>query len=130
MFKKIIVLLLTLALISPMTAKTAEAHRGGRGSVPGWALGLGILGGVTLGYAMARPYYGYPTYQTYDPYAFGNIYTYTSPTVYVQPGYAPQQYVPQQYCREYTQQVIVGGYVQQSYGTACMQPDGSWRIVN
>lgn len=30
------------------------------------------------------------------------------------------------YCREYTQHVSVGGRVENSYGTACMQPDGSW----
>jgi surface antigen len=32
------------------------------------------------------------------------------------------------YCREYQQQIIVGGEKQQSYGTACRQPDGSWKI--
>jgi hypothetical protein len=127
MFKKIIVLMLTLALISPMTAKTAEAHYGHGGGVPGWALGLGIVGGLGLGYALARPYYAYPAY---DPYAYGNVYTYTPPTVYVQPGYAPQAPVAQQYCREYTQNVVVGGVVQQSYGTACLMQDGQWHIVN
>ena len=35
-----------------------------------------------------------------------------------------------QYCREYHQNVTVGGQQQQAYGTACRQPDGSWRIVN
>ena len=34
------------------------------------------------------------------------------------------------YCREYTAESIVGGQVQQTYGTACWQPDGSWQIVN
>lgn len=33
------------------------------------------------------------------------------------------------YCREYTQTVRVGGKVQQAYGTACRQPDGSWQVV-
>ena len=33
-----------------------------------------------------------------------------------------------QYCREYQQQITVGGEKQQSYGTACRQPDGSWKI--
>ncbi len=32
------------------------------------------------------------------------------------------------YCREYQQQITVGGEKQQSYGTACRQPDGSWKI--
>jgi len=34
-----------------------------------------------------------------------------------------------QYCREYQQTVIVGGQEEQAYGTACRQPDGSWKIV-
>jgi surface antigen len=35
-----------------------------------------------------------------------------------------------QYCREYTQTISVGGEKHKSYGTACRQPDGSWRIVS
>lgn len=34
------------------------------------------------------------------------------------------------YCREYQNRSTVGGRVQETYGTACMQPDGSWEIVN
>ncbi|MBI5419046.1 MAG: glycine zipper 2TM domain-containing protein [Deltaproteobacteria bacterium] len=33
------------------------------------------------------------------------------------------------YCREYQQTVIIGGEEHQAYGTACRQPDGSWKIV-
>lgn len=32
-------------------------------------------------------------------------------------------------CREFTMDAAVGGQPQQVYGTACRQPDGSWRIV-
>ncbi len=35
-----------------------------------------------------------------------------------------------QYCREYQTTVTVGGEYQQAYGTACRQPDGSWKVVN
>jgi surface antigen len=35
-----------------------------------------------------------------------------------------------QYCREYTQTINVGGEKHQSYGTACRQADGTWRIVS
>jgi surface antigen len=35
-----------------------------------------------------------------------------------------------QYCREYRTQVEVGSGVEEAYGTACRQPDGSWKIVN
>jgi surface antigen len=33
------------------------------------------------------------------------------------------------YCREFTQTITVGGQTQDGYGTACRQPDGSWKIV-
>ncbi len=32
------------------------------------------------------------------------------------------------YCREYQQEVTIGGEQLQSYGTACRQADGSWKI--
>ena len=35
-----------------------------------------------------------------------------------------------QYCREYQSTVMVGGVPQPSYGTACLMPDGIWRVVN
>jgi surface antigen len=34
-----------------------------------------------------------------------------------------------QYCREYQQTVVIGGEERQAYGTACRQPDGTWKIV-
>ena len=32
------------------------------------------------------------------------------------------------YCREYQHAVTVGGKSETAYGTACRQPDGSWKI--
>lgn len=32
-------------------------------------------------------------------------------------------------CREYTMDAVIGGKTEQVYGTACRQPDGSWKIV-
>lgn len=55
--------------------------------------------------------------------------------VYVQPVVERQAVVQNDYpetggyCREYTQRVNIGGYVRESYGTACHQPDGSWQVV-
>ena len=34
------------------------------------------------------------------------------------------------YCREYQQSITIDGRTERAYGTACRQPDGSWRIVN
>ncbi len=33
------------------------------------------------------------------------------------------------YCREFQQTITVGGKEQKGFGTACRQPDGSWKIV-
>ncbi|MBI2239311.1 MAG: hypothetical protein HYU59_00750 [Magnetospirillum gryphiswaldense] len=32
-------------------------------------------------------------------------------------------------CREYQTRVVVGGVSRPAYGTACLMPDGAWRIV-
>lgn len=32
-------------------------------------------------------------------------------------------------CREFVTTIVIGGKEEQGYGTACRQPDGSWRIV-
>jgi surface antigen len=34
------------------------------------------------------------------------------------------------YCREYQQTVTIDGKQENANGTACRQPDGSWKIVN
>ena len=34
------------------------------------------------------------------------------------------------YCREYIAEAVIAGEVQQTYGTACRQPDGAWELVN
>jgi surface antigen len=33
-------------------------------------------------------------------------------------------------CREYTVDAMIGGRNEEVYGTACRQPDGSWRVQN
>jgi surface antigen len=35
-----------------------------------------------------------------------------------------------QLCREYTHTIYIGGRPQEGFGTACREPDGSWRIVS
>ena len=36
----------------------------------------------------------------------------------------------EQYCREYQMTIVVEGRRETGYGTACRQPDGSWRVVS
>ncbi len=33
------------------------------------------------------------------------------------------------YCREFQQTITVSGRTETAYGTACRQPDGTWKIV-
>lgn len=35
-----------------------------------------------------------------------------------------------QYCRDYQTDIIVNGEHEKAHGTACRQPDGSWKVVN
>lgn len=35
-----------------------------------------------------------------------------------------------QYCREFQQNVTIGGKTEQAYGTACLKPDGAWQVVS
>ena len=42
----------------------------------------------------------------------------------------PTTQTTDEYCREYYTDAGVNGQTQQVYGTACMQPDGSWQIKN
>ncbi len=59
-------------------------------------------------------------------------------TVYV-PSYPVLQAAPAspvfrnadgRYCREYQTTVTIAGTGQPGYGTACLEPDGTWRVVN
>ena len=34
-----------------------------------------------------------------------------------------------EYCREYRQTIVVGGKEEEAFGTACRQPDGTWKIT-
>lgn len=98
-------------------------------------------------YARGGYGYGAPTY--YQPRTY--YYETYQPTYVAPPALPPQRviYVPQEqpvvhyrqdydqveyndrasgYCREYTQQVRIGNRIEESYGTACLQPDGSWQV--
>ncbi len=73
-----------------------------------------------------RPYYT----QTYTNYWVSPQPTYRSvvaSNVY-QPAIEPQTASDNGYCREFSQNVSIGGRIQESYGTACRQEDGSWEI--
>ena len=51
---------------------------------------------------------------------------------YAQPAEPVPAPTPEQesYCREIIMDVVIDGVEQQAYGTACREPDGSWKIKN
>lgn len=97
-----------------------------------------------VGFSFGMPLFGPPAYYpppVYDYPLPPPAYYYPPPTYYAPPPPAyyappPAYYAPPpvqapagQECREYRSTVNVGGVRQPIYGTACRQPDGSWRIV-
>ena len=78
----------------------------------------------------------------YRPYYPPVVYAPPPPQVVYAP--APVVYAPQvaavptrdfrdgegRYCREYQRTAVIDGREQPVYGTACLMPDGAWRIVS
>jgi surface antigen len=66
------------------------------------------------------------TYGSPSPYVSGDtppmVYDHSNPPTSA-PAPSPAD------CREYQSQVVIGGRRQTAYGTACRQPDGTWRTT-
>ena len=108
--------LAALTLISALSAipATAEARD--------WHDNHRSHSGVSLSLNFGSPYY----HSYYRPVRYVSYApAYVPPPVY----YSNNDYNDSGYCREFTNNVYVGGRMRQSYGTACLQPDGSWRVV-
>ncbi len=111
---------------------------GGKGRLAATAAGtlLGVLIGSEIGKSLDRAdrlYAARATQGALESNRSGMASSWSNPdsgnsgTVIPQPAY---QSPAGQYCREYQQQITVGGKTESAHGTACRQPDGSWRIVN
>jgi surface antigen len=111
----------------------AAAGGGAEGIVAGVLLG-GLLGGA-VGNALDqrdREYMRQSNYQSMETYRDGETSTWRNPNTGHYGSVTPTrtyQASSGQYCREFQQTVTVGGSTEDAYGTACRQPDGSWRIV-
>jgi len=110
---------------------------GGSGRLAATAGGtlLGVLLGSEVGKSLDRAdrlYASRTTQSALESSRSGVTSTWSNPdsghsgTVTPQPAY---QTSSGEYCREYQQQITVGGRTETGYGTACRQPDGTWRIV-
>ncbi len=109
---------------------TSSHGRGQWGATAGGAI-LGLLLGGTIGHAVdALDQDCAATAVAYGPVG--------QPVGWASPSYGTQYQVTpvRQYaasgttCREYVANAAIDGRWQQVHGTACAQPDGSWRVVN
>jgi hypothetical protein len=85
-------------------------------------------------------YYPAPVYPYPDPYSVPPPVVQGPPPTVVMPAApstvvgtptSPPYAAPNgQTCREYQGTAEIGGQRQMTYGMACLQPDGSWRIVS
>jgi surface antigen len=143
--------LLTVALVAPVYADGNEAFGtllgAGLGGFAGNQFGHGngriaaTVGGVVLGGVIGNSI-GHAADQS------ETVHYAPAPVSYAQPVYYAPRYVPNyvappdpppapvynerpsDYCREFSQLVRIGGEMQESYGTACLQSDGTWRAID
>lgn len=116
----------------------------GKGSGRLAATGAGVFIGGMVGNEIGRP--SRPGYAApaYAGSTYGNDYPddmFGQRVVVYRPNYVappdppappPVTYIDEDsgaYCREFSQTVRVGGRLREAFGTACLQPDGSWHIV-
>ncbi len=129
--------LLAATALAATTLAAAPASAHGHVSI-GIGLGFPVFAGPAWGgyYGPYRPYYYAPYYAPPVVYAAPPVAYAPQPAYYDQ---APVQATPTspvyrasdgQYCREYQSTIRVDGHYENSYGTACQQPDGSWHVSN
>jgi surface antigen len=110
----------------------------GGGAGKGAATLLGVLAGGFIGSQVGRSldeadvkYARMSTQSALDTTPSGQTVSWKNPdsgnygTITPRPAYQTNG----TYCREFQQTITVGGQTQDAYGTACRQPDGSWKIV-
>ena len=91
-----------------------------------------VVLGFGIGLPLVAPVYPAPVY--YPPYPYA-----PPPVAYYPPPAAPAAAPPPVAaapaptggdCREYSSTQVIDGQPQQVFGRACLQPDGTWRIMD
>ena len=116
MSRKILGVLLIGAALALIAAPASARTRIGIGI----GIGLPLFTFAPPLYVPPRAYYYPPPPVVYAPPPPGLSATPAGP-VYLGPSGA--------YCREFQTSALIGGRMEPMYGTACQQPDGSWRVV-
>lgn len=110
----------------------------GKGDGQLWMTGAGVLLGALVGSEIGRSLdkadYQYMNQAQSRAYSapLGQTISWNNPQSGNSGTYTPLrdgQMNNGAYCREYQQTIYVGGQQQTATGTACQQPDGTWKIV-
>lgn len=110
---------------------------GGRGQLAAVAIGtlLGAGIGSEIGASLDKAdiaYVNQTTQRALETSQPGQTLPWSNPQSGVSGTVTPSNYYQMAngaYCREYTQTINVGGRMQEGYGRACRQPDGTWQVV-
>ena len=115
-----LVIMATAILLPPDAYAGGRHHRHGHGHYYGDSFHIG------LGFVFPLFAYGHPYYARPPVYA---VPAHIPPPAPVQRSYTVTREVPA-YCREYTKKILIEGKEEVTFGTACLQEDGKWRIMN
>ncbi len=109
---------------------------GGSGRLAATAVGtlLGALLGSEAGKSLDRADQAYERQAEQQAYSapVGQTIQWNNPDTGNQGSITPMRQGTNQsgqFCREYQSTIKVGGKTERGYGTACRQPDGSWKVV-
>jgi surface antigen len=113
----------------------AAALGGGGAGIAAGVIGGGLLGGFLGNYLdeKDKDRQAQAAQTALESHQSGRSTTWTNPDTGHTGSVTPTrtyQNSQGQYCREFTQNVTIDGQQHQGYGTACRQPDGTWKIVN
>ena len=148
--------LLILPLVATLVGCQSMGERETIGTLGGAALGglvgaqfgdgsgraittaVGIMGGALIGRGIGQELdradqdrHARTFHTALEHNSSGSIKRWQNPNNQTQGYVVPQrtyQTSSGKYCREYQTSITIGNQTQNGYGTACRQPDGSWRI--
>ena len=107
----------------------------GKGQVVGIAAGtlLGAMLGKSIGASLDKAdmaYYHQTSQSALETAPVGQAQAWSNPDNGHSGTITPTKTYQENgtYCREYNQTINIGGKVEKAYGTACRQPDGSWKV--
>ena len=107
------------------------------GGGAGWIVGGALLGGLLGGYignrldARDKRMAAEAAAKAFESNRVGQASVWNNPDTGNSGSITPTktyQLANGQYCRQYEQTIRIGGEPHQTYGTACRQADGSWKI--